>query len=153
MDKSILKQECVKLMETADVMYLSTVGADGFPHTRAMANLRNKQQCRMAETLFKGHSEDFLVYMLTGDSMPKMRQIRANPKISVYYCIPDGLHTLMLAGLAEEIADLKLKKRLWQGEWAQHWPSGPEDSEFVLLKMLPTFAKGFYKDKPFEFSL
>ena len=153
MNEKEIKQECVKLMETVDAVYLSTISQEGFPHTRVMGNLRNKQQCRIAEELFKDHKEDFLIYMLTGHSSDKMKQIRAIPKVSTYYCDTTNFHTLLLTGNAEEIPDLQLKKQLWQDEWKIHWPGGPEDPEFVLLKLLPDFAKGWYKEAPFEFKL
>jgi len=44
MDEKELKQECLNLMETVDAVYLSTLGSDGFPHTRMMGNLRNKEE-------------------------------------------------------------------------------------------------------------
>jgi len=140
-------------METADAVYLSTIDRDGFPHTRVMGNLRNKQQCRASTELFAQHSKDFLIYMLTGHSSDKMRQIRANSKISVYFCNPAEFLYLMLAGNAEEIADPDLKKQIWQDEWKIHWPGGPDDPEFIVLRLLPVFAKGWYKEGPFEFKL
>ncbi len=153
MEEKELKEACLNLMETTDVMYLSTVGSDGFPQMRVMGNLRNKEQCRIAEELFAGHDEDFLIYMLTGHSSDKMKQIRANSKVSVYFCNSAQFHTLLLVGNIEEIGDLDLKKRIWQDEWKIHWPGGPEDPEFIMLKLLPEWAKGWHKEGPFEFKL
>ena len=94
-----------------------------------------------------------MIYMLTGDSSEKMKQIRANPKVSVYSCNSGELHTLLLTGNIDEIDDADLKKKIWQEEWKIHWPGGPEDPEFIMLKLLPDWAKGFYKEWPFEFKL
>jgi len=153
MEEKELKQECLKLMETAEAVYLSTVDGDGYPQSRVMGNLRSKEQCQIAEELFAGHDEDFLIYMLTGHSSDKMRQIRANSKVGVYFCNSAEFHTLLLVGNAEEIDDPDLKKRIWQDEWKIHWPGGPEDPEFVMLKLLPEWAKGWYKEAAFEFKL
>ena len=153
MEEKELKQECLKLMETAEGAYLSTIDSNGFPQTRMMGNLRNKEQCRISEELFAGHNEDFLIYMLTGHSSDKMQQIRANSKVSVYFCNSAQFHTLLLVGNAEEIDDMDLKKRIWQDEWKIHWPGGPEDPEFIILNLLPKWAKGWYKEGPFEFKL
>ncbi len=54
---------------------------------------------------------------------------------------------------AEEIDDPDLKKRIWQDEWKMHWPGGPEDPEFIILKLLPERTKGWYKEGAFEFKL
>jgi general stress protein 26 len=153
MNEKELKQKCLQLMETADAAYLSTISNDGFPHTRMMGNLRNEQQCKIAKELFADHDEDLMIYMLTGGSSPKMKQIRANPKVSVYFANAVELHTLLLVGEVEEIDGLDLKKKMWQDEWKIHWPGGAEDPEFVLLQLTPTYAKGWYKDTPFEFKL
>ncbi len=148
-----IKEKCLKLMETADAAYLSTIDSDGFPQTRVMGNLRNKEQCRIAEELFAEHNEDFLIYMITGHSSDKMQQIRGNSKVSVYFCNSAQFHTLLLVGSVEEIDDLDLKKRIWQDEWKMHWPGGPEDPEFIILKLLPEWAKGLHKEGAFEFKL
>jgi general stress protein 26 len=138
MEEKEVKQECLKLMETAEGAYLSTIDGDGFPQTRMMGNLRNKEQCRISEELFAGHNEDFLIYMLTGHSSDKM---------------PAQFHTLLLVGNVEEIDDVDLKKRIWQDEWKIHWPGGAEDPEFIMLKLLPEWAKGWHKERAFEFRL
>jgi general stress protein 26 len=153
MEEKELKQECLKLMETEDAVYLSTISEDGFPHIRMMGNLRNEKQCKVAKELFAGHDEDFMIYMLTGNSSPKMKHIRANPKVSIYYGNFKELHTILFVGEIEEIDDPDLKEKIWQDEWKIHWPGGAEDPEFVLLKLLPDFAKGFYKETPIEFKL
>ena len=153
MEEKELKQACLNLMETVDVMYLSTIGSDGFPYTRIMSNLRNKKEYAGLVKMFEQHKEDFLIYMLTGSSSPKMKQIRANPKVSVYFCNSSEFHTLLLVGEIEEIDDPGLKKKMWLDEWKIHWPGGAEDPEFVLLKLLPDFAKGWYKEAAFEFKL
>ena len=114
METEEAKKISLELMESVQDAYLSTVDGDGFPQTRVMGNLRNKQQCRIAEELFAGHNEDFMIYMLTSHSSEKMRQIRVNSKVSVYFCNCPEFHTLLLAGNAEEIDDPDLKKRIWQ---------------------------------------
>ncbi len=153
MEEKEAKRVSLELMKDVQDVYLSTVDSDGFPQARVMGNLRHKEQCRIAEELFDGHDEDFLIYMLTGHSSDKMQQIRANSKVSVYFCNSAQFHTLLLVGNTEEIDDLDLKKRIWQDEWKIHWPGGAEDPEFIMLKLLPELAKGWYKEGAFEFKL
>ncbi len=154
MKESEIKQECLKLVESAESMYLGTNGDDGMPQIRMMSNLRNPQSCTKApKELFAGLEDSFTAYMITGHSSPKMQEIRINPNVSLYYCKPQEFHTLLLTGTAEEVPDMELKKLIWQDEWAVHWPGGPEDPELVLLKMTPKHAKGWYKEGAFEFKL
>ncbi|MHC4537336.1 MAG: pyridoxamine 5'-phosphate oxidase family protein [Planctomycetota bacterium] len=157
MEEKELKEACLNLMETTDVMYLSTVGSDGFPHTRIMSNLRNKKEYSGLVGVFEKHKDDFLVYMVTSKSSVKMKQIRANPKASVYLSfvssVPSEFQCLMLSGEIEEVADKQLKKQLWQDGWQMHWPGGADDPEFTVLMLKPVFARGGYKEAPFEFEL
>jgi general stress protein 26 len=153
MDKKQLKQACLNLVETADAVYLSTIGGDGFPHTRMMSNLRNKQENPGCAKVLEPDKKDFVVYFVTGHSSVKMQQIQANPKVSAYFCIPAEFHTLMLSGQVQEVNDQEFKKKLWQDGWEMHWPGGAEDPEFIVLQLSPTVAKGWYKEGPFEFRL
>jgi len=153
MEEKELKQKCLKLMETADAIYLSTIGKDGFPHTRMMSNLRNKKENPVTAEILAQHKEDFVMHFITSHSSTKMQQIRANPKASAYLCNPGEFHTLMLSGEIEEVADQEFKRQLWQDGWEMHWPGGADDPEFTALKLSPAFAKGWLKEAPFEFKL
>ena len=157
MEEKELKQACLNLMETTDVMYVSTIGSDGFPYTRIMSNLRYKKEYPELVEIFEQHKEDFLVYIVTSSSSEKMKQIRANPKVSIHYSfystIPSEFHFLMLAGEIEEVTDKQFKKQLWQDGWEMHWPGGADDPEFTVLMLKPVFARGGYKEAPFEFEL
>jgi general stress protein 26 len=135
MEEKELKQECLKLVETVESMYLGTNGTDGTPQIRIMSNMRNPQSCTKApKELFAELGNSFTAYMITSHSSAEF-------------------HTLLLTGTAEEVPDMELKKLIWQDEWKIHWPGGAEDPEFVLLKMSPTNAKGWNKEGPFEFKL
>ena len=153
MKEKELRQECLKLMETADAAYLSTIDSDGFPQTRVMGNLRNTKQYPGLKSMFSEHGEDFLIYLTTSASSGKMAQIRANPKVSVYFCNPGEFHGLMLGGEIEVVTDTELKKQIWQDGWEMYWPDGPDGPEYTVLRLLPVYAKGWYKEGPFEFKL
>lgn len=153
MEEKELKQKCLNLMETANAIYLSTIGSGGFPHTRIMTNLRNKKENPVSAGVLAQHKKDFTIYFVTSRSSTKMQQIRANPKVSAYLYDPGEFHTLMLSGEIEEITDKEFKKQLWQKGWEIHWPGGADDPEFTVLKLSPAFAKGGYKEGPFEFKI
>jgi len=151
MEENELRQQCINLMETADAVYLSTLSGDAFPHTRMMSNLRNKEENPAVAEVLEPDKEDFVVYFVTGKSSVKMQQIRANPRICAYFCNPKEVHTLMLTGKVDEVDEMEFKKQLWQDGWEIHWPGGVEDPEFVVLRLKPIYAKGWYKEAPFEF--
>lgn len=153
MEEKELKQVCLKLIQTANAIYLATIGNDGFPHIRMMSNLRNKEENPGLVEILKPYKDDFVIHFVTSKSSTKMQQIRANPKVSAYVCNPAEFRTLMLKGEVEEITDHEFKKQLWQDGWEIHWPGGTDDPEFTVLKLSPTFAKGWFKEAPFEMKL
>ena len=151
MEEKEIKQECLKLMDTANAIYLSTNGSDGYPHTRMMSNLRNKEENPVAAEIVA--QKDFVMYFITSKSSTKMQQIGTNPKVSAYLCNPAEFHTLLLGGKVQEVTDQEFKKQLWQDAWKMHWPDGADDPEFTVLQLSPTFARGWYKEGPFEFKI
>ena len=157
MEEKELRQACLDLMQKVDVLYLSTVDVDGFPHTRIMSNLRDKKHHPDLAGLFEQHKDDFLIYMATSGSSVKMQQIRANPKASVFFSVytevPSDFQCLMLCGEIEEVSDRQLKKQLWQAGWEMFWPKGADDPQYTVLRLMPAFARGGYKEAPFEFEL
>ncbi len=155
MKEKELKQECVKLMETADVAYLGTIDGDGFPQTRAMVNLRNKAQFSGLTSAFEEHQEDMLIYVTTGTASDKFKQIKANPKVSVYFCNPQKIQGLLLAGEMELVTDMDIKKQLWQDDWKIHYPNGYDGPEYNILCLRPSLVKYWAvpMPKPVEFKL
>ena len=149
MEEKELKQKCLELMKAADVVYLSTIDKNEFPNIRAMGNFRNKSIFPDLATIFEGHNEDLLVYLGTDPSSVKVKHIRANPKGAVYFCSVDESLGLMLAGYMEIATDERLKRKMWQERWDKYYP----DRQYTLLRLVPDFARGWYKKGTFEFRL
>ena len=141
MEQNEIKQGSIKLMETADVAYLSTVDSNGFPQTRAMVNLRNKEQFSGLVDVFKGHEEDFMIYMTTDNVSKKFKQIGENSKVSVYFCDPKQIQGLLLTGEVEVVTDNTIKRQLWQEDWKVHYPGGIDGPEYNILRLLPKNAE------------
>jgi general stress protein 26 len=155
MNEKDLKQDCLKLMETADTAYLSTIDNDGFPQIRAMVNLRNKEQFSNIASIFNAHHEDLLIYVTTDTASDKFQQIKLNPKVSVYFCNPQKIQGLLLTGEMELVTDMNIKKQLWQADWEIHYPGGVDSPEYNILCLKPSLAKYWSvpMPKPVEFRL
>ena len=148
-----LRTPWLDLMETAGMVYLSTIDEAGFPDTRAMYNLRRKVQFPSLAHLFVGHEEDLLIYLGANTSSRKIRHIQANPRVAVYYCDSKLFHGLLLQGNAEPVEDPSIKAALWQPGWERYYPGGPEDPDYAVLRLLPTRAKGWWDNKAFDVNL
>ena len=62
-----VKKSALKLIEESKAAYLTTIDSDGFPITRAMFNLRNKEQfpelLRNDLIFFWKNKMNFLIYL------------------------------------------------------------------------------------------
>ena len=138
------KNQCIDLMEAADVLTFSTVNTEGFPETRATANLRNTTQFPTLVDLFQAHNDDFLIYLASDGQSNKFKQAAANPKTAVYFCNAQTPGGLMLCGTTQIVTDGKLKQQLWQDCWEQYFPGGLNDPEYNILKFTPTLARCWF---------
>ncbi len=153
MNEKEARQLSLELLEVAEAAYLTTVDSHGFPQTRAMFNLRRKEQYPGLSELFRKHRDDFLVYFTTNTASPKIAQIRKNPKVSVYYCKPGEWRGLMLSGEIEIVTDREIKKAIWQEGWEMYYPEGVDDPDYTVLCLFPISAKYYHQLKFAGFNL
>ncbi len=154
MTKKEIQDACRELMETAPAAYLTVNDADGYPRSRAMLNLRNREQFANQAHLYANHQADFMVYLCTNTSSRKRREIEANPRVCVYYCRPEVFHGVSLIGDVEIVNDLETKAALWAEGWEQYFPTGkPDDPDYTLLRLFPKVVSGWYQSGKFEFHL
>lgn len=145
MDEKKAVDLSLKLMEASEAVYLTMIDSDGFPETRAMLNLRNIKKYPRLKDIFQHHSADFLTYFTTNMSSPKIERVKKNPKVCAYYCKPDEWRGLMAAGIMEMVDDKDIKNELWQDNWTMYYPGGVEDPDYVILRLQPTFLKGYHQ--------
>jgi len=149
-----LMETVVDRMGSADVAYLSIIGAEGYPRTRAMLNLRNREQYPDHVHLYTEHNRDLLVYLTTNTSSLKRSELDANPRVCIYYCHPADFFGVALTGDMEIIDDMALKESLWVDWWSRYYPTGkPDDPDFTLLRLMPKEVRGWYQGKKFSFGL
>lgn len=141
------KNSVLKLMDEAEAVYLATLGETG-PRIRAMVNLRRADLYPGASRACR--SDDFTVYLSTSSASDKVREIRANPAVSVYYCDPNSYHGVTIAGRAEVLSDPELKKALWSEDWRVYWPEGDRDPDYVVVRLKPDDISGWWAGKPFR---
>ncbi|NHJ20941.1 MAG: hypothetical protein EAX91_08370 [Candidatus Lokiarchaeota archaeon] len=147
------KKSGLKLMEESKAAILTTIDANGFPITRAMFNLRNKEQFPEFSEFFKFQQNRFTIFISTNTSSSKVSHLSKNPKMSVYYCDPEDFKGFMLGGSVEIVDDMKVKKKIWLDWWTRYYPEGLEDPDYTLLRMEPTNARFYYKLNQVNFEL
>ncbi len=106
------------LLAKSEVVTLASVTDEGFPRICAMAKVKSEG----IKT----------VWMATGTNSKKTGHFRRNPKASV--CATSGCDSMTLVGNIEVITDDAVKKSLWQEWFIAHFPKGPEDPDYCVLK-------------------
>ena len=145
MDINQVKKDSLKLMEESKAAYLTTIDPNGAPITRAMLNLRNKEQFPEFSEFFNSQQNQFSIYISTNTSSSKVAQLSKNPNMCVYFLDAENFMGFMLGGLAKVIDDMELKKKIWLDWWTQYYPEGLEDPDYTLLRMEPKNARFYYK--------
>ena len=144
MDATAIKEVSLKLIESADAAFLTNIGRDGFPDTRAMLNLRNAAQYPGLRDFFS-KLDPFQLYFSTNTASRKVAQIKDNPNVSVYYCQPKSFHGVMLGGKIEIVEDVSIKQALWQPGWEVYYPKGFDDPDHTVLRLSPLFLRSWYQ--------
>ena len=140
-------------LETADVAYLTTMDAEGYPHTRAMFNLRNPSWFPKQIPLFAAHRDDFLLYFTTNTSSVKTRHLHSNRRASAYYCRVQEYDGLLLTGDLEIVDESDLRHAVWNEGWERYYPGGPDDPDHTVLRLRPRYAEGWHQSRRFEFQI
>ena len=146
-----IKQNCLNLIENADGVYFTTIDLEGFPQTRVMFNLRNKDQFPDLSKIFEENKEEFMIILGTNTSSSKIDHIKANHNVCAYF--RNEWEGLMLKGVIEIITDEKFKKKVWQEDWVNYYKHGVNDPDYTVLKMLPKFVKHYHQLRIDEFEL
>jgi general stress protein 26 len=152
MDETEAKRLSLELMEISKAAYLTTIDAEGFPHTRGMTNLRNKDQHPHLASLFRDHREDFLIIFSTNTSSEKVKHVKENPKVSVYYSLPEKTQGVMFGGEIEIVTDPELKRAIWTDDMVKYYPDGYDDPDHTILRLRPRMAEGWNGQKFTKFA-
>jgi len=115
-----LRQRISQVIKGAETCALVTVNRSGQPRCRLMANITSRA------------SDTF--YLATALKTNKVTEIKANPRVSVFYVSKDASYACVI-GRAKVTADAKLKAKLWRKEWVQHFPGGKTDPNYVIIKV------------------
>jgi len=151
MELDEVKKSSLELMETSKAAYLTTIDSEGYPITRAMFNLRNKEQFPEFSEFFSTQKNKFVIYISTNTSSSKIDHIKKNPKIAVYFCDPEDFKGVMFGGDVEIIEDMAIKRKVWLDWWTRYYLEGLDDPDYTLLRLLPKSAQFYYRLQKVQF--
>lgn len=119
-----MKEKATELLQRCEVVVLASVNKEGYPRPVPMSKIATE-----------GIST---IWMSTGADSWKTIDFRANPKAGL--CFNEKGDSVVLTGEVEVVTDEQQKLALWQDWFIDHFPGGPTDPNYVLLKFTSNHA-------------
>jgi general stress protein 26 len=79
--------------------------------------------------------DELVIWFGTNKYSRKIKEIRKNPGVTLYYAHPKGSGYVVISGRAEIIDDKEEKSKRWKDEWAQFYTD--REKNYVLIKVVP----------------
>jgi general stress protein 26 len=81
---------------------------------------------------------NLIIWLGTSPKSRKVREIHSNDQVTLGYAYAQEGAYVTLTGTASIEDDKTLRQRFWRKEFADFWPSGPEDDDYALIKFVPS---------------
>jgi general stress protein 26 len=137
-DRAKVMAAAQEVMQKARYCGLVTVGQDGHPQARVVDPLPPER--------------DLTVWIATNPVTRKVGQIRADPRVTLFYFDPSGPGYVTLLAKAELVSDPAEKARHWKEEWAPFYSDKTRGEDFILIRCKPfrlelaSYAHGLLND-------
>ena len=79
--------------------------------------------------------ENMVIWLGTSTNSRKVKQIRNNPSVVVFYYDTKGKSYVSVAGQAHIINDPEKKAHYWRDGWTRYYPDPEKD--YILIKVTP----------------
>lgn len=110
-----------EIMETTRYCALITLDLSGHPQVRQMDPF--------------SPDDDMVVWLGTNINSRKVREIRYDSRVTLYYEAPNGSGYVVIQGNAYVIDDPEIKGKYWKEEWDTFYPD--KSSTYTLIKVIP----------------
>lgn len=115
------EQTISNLIDKQSVSFISSIGDDGFPNTKAMLPPRKREGIK-------------IFHFTTNTSSMRVAQYRENPKACIYFCDKRFFRGVMLKGFMEVLEDSGSKEMIWQDGDTMYYSKGVADPDYCVLK-------------------
>jgi len=99
---------------------LVTLGPEAYPESRPMHLVDRDRNT---------------LWFATSKASRKVQQIGDNPHVTVIFIDSARYNYASFHGSAVVVQDPEREQTLWRNEWADDWPEGPKDPDYVLLRV------------------
>lgn len=121
LDRQSLLATAREIMKTARYCALITLDSNGRPQARTMDPFPPE--------------ENMVVWLGTNPNSRKVREIRRNGYVTLYYSVNEDQAYVAISGRARIVTDAKAKARYWKDEWKEFYPD--REKGYVLITVIP----------------
>jgi len=111
------------IMKAADYCFFMSTGESGEINARLMHPFEP--------------DADFNVWLGASPSSRKVREILKQNKVTLAFINPRSTAYVTIVGTAVLESTPELKQKYWRSYWTDMYPGGPENSEYILIKITP----------------
>src|SRR5262245_51412655 len=123
-DRSTVLGVARTLMEAAGYCALITVDAEGRAQARTMDPFPPE--------------DELTVWMATNSASRKVAEIRANPRVTLFFFDPKSSGAVTILGEARLIDDAGEKARRWKPSWSRFYKQANRGADYLLIRVKPT---------------
>ncbi|MEJ2105265.1 MAG: pyridoxamine 5'-phosphate oxidase family protein [Ignavibacteriaceae bacterium] len=109
------------IVDSAQCRTLVTVDEEGNPRIREMAPFPPE--------------DDWVIWLGTFPTSRKVKQIKNNPNVVVFYYDSKTYSYVNVSGKAQLVNDPELKAKYWKKGWKVFYPD--RDTQYILVKVVP----------------
>lgn len=131
--------DSLKLVENSKIVMLGTNGSEGFPHIKAMLNLKH-------EGLKK-------IWLSTNTSSKRVERLKEDKRACLYYVDEEDFKGLMLIGSIEILQDKESRELLWFPGCERYYPLGVDDPDYTVLCFTATQGNYYHRLTNLDFEV
>lgn len=133
------EQTIGKLVDKANLTFISYVDDDGYPITKAMLKPREREGIK-------------IFWFSTNTSSNKVKFFRKNAKASIYFVDKRFFRGVSLRGTVEVLETAEAKERIWKKGDTMYYKEGVTDPDYCVLKFTAVEGRYYsnFKSEDFE---
>ena len=97
------------------------------------AGLNGWANARLVEPICDLHN--FVFFVGTNPAFRKIKEISANPKVTLAFGNARENANLIIYGSATVSAEPAIKQRYWKGAWRMFFPNGPNGNDYAVIRV------------------
>jgi general stress protein 26 len=109
------------IVDSAKCRVFITVDGDGKPSAREMSPFPPE--------------DNWVIWLGTFPTSRKVKQIKNNPNVVVFYYDTKGMSYVSVSGKATLVNDPDLKAKYWKEGWKRFYPD--RDTQYILIELTP----------------